>query len=238
MNILSLPTSFNTPLPFKDEFNPSLLQSGAVFSHENGITFTLIMVKNGSVLGLMRIKNNLRVCVIRSLLDLHQLGFKLDIQNLEALIETRKKGINYSAVRILPDGSLVAITQLIATCAIVTNWDDIMAYESRYCFSNTDTLGSYTVALCWLSLFDSAESRPIGNVAYRGRLGDSCITTEEETNTYYDTLYRIMNHFEIDQPTIFELAAQTNNSILNPLFESPLKFSSIDSNKIDKLVLN
>lgn len=80
----------------------------------------------------------------------------------------------------------------VAICANIHGW----SYDTRYCFGQTSKLPSAVHALFWFIQFNTVESLPLGNVAFRGRKGTVAIADPNATIKYYADLEELKHKFE------------------------------------------
>lgn len=190
--------------------NPYLL--GDVFIRDNQ-EFTLMEPSVGCY-GFLKENRSVRMVAHRSFNELLDQGFTPVEEFIEKSKEMRENYI--FAPRKLEDGTWAGLSPLVTTTAIHVDWDDISPFESRYCFSHNQALPSYYTALYWLTRFKNKNSLPIGNCAYRGRLGNDPIMDHERTKQYYQDMYRIKHEVQfIDGLDMHGIANRTMLEIIS-----------------------
>lgn len=214
MNISTL-ASYMTPSdPFVRNREQFPFVFGDVFNNENQAEFTLFEISNGHAYGVMKDhQNRFYLKKFNKWLDLFDEGFKQNLEFLEKEKEIAE--LNLCAPRKLQDGTWAALSRLMFTTAICVDFDAITQYESRYCFSHNERLPSWCTATYWLAQFKTKNSLPIGNCAYRGKLGDEPIRPKKETDQYYADMLFLKHNPTLDNLDIFGIANREMLRILN-----------------------
>ena len=161
---------------------------GDVFTAK-GKELTLLTITPTVCFGLLNKNGFLRMAKFRGISDILEQGFTPVQEYIEKSNEIKDWGLY--APRKLNDGTWGAISRLAFTTSININFDEAVSYETRYCFGHNSVLPSYHTALYWLAQFKNKNSLPIGNCAYRGRLGSEPITDTTATEKYYQDLHAL-----------------------------------------------
>jgi hypothetical protein len=161
---------------------------GDVFRHENGHEIVLINPNIGTAY-YKDGKNNVAFLYAMTPEKAFSLGFKPVQEWIEEYNKIKEWGL--FAPRQCNDGTWCALTPLYATTAICADYDEINPFVSRYCFEDSSYQSRTDNALYWLTRFETSMSLPIGNVAYRGHLGNEPIEHEIMTKDYYLTLKKL-----------------------------------------------
>ena len=201
----------------RTDSNPYLM--GDVFVNE-GKEFTLFASQLAGAYGLLNNDCDVSLVVFKNIDRLLDQGFEPVEEYIEMSKEIAEN--NLYAPRKLKDGTWSAISRLAFTTAVCIDFDDLVAYRTRYCFGNNMVFPSHLTALYWLSRMDSKMSLPVGNCAYRGILGNQPILDAEFTKAYYQKMYDLKyNTMLIDGDDIHGVANKTMIEV----------FSSITQNK-------
>lgn len=165
---------------------------GDVFNHEDGREFTYIeSMLQRAVCGFESKDGKSQLMVYQSLEALVNAGFKLNLEYVEKDIELFERGDEIIAPRKLKDGSWAGLSRLLTTTAIHVDFDEDSPFESRYCFSSSQLVAKEVVALYWLTRFKNKNSLPVGNCAYRGKLGSEPIASDEVTMEFKEITYQL-----------------------------------------------
>lgn len=188
-------------------------QTGDVFNDAQGNEFTLFVIKDGLAVGVYKPSNE-RTGYLKKYKkwqDLLHSGFQINQEFVEQAQLLQQKDYGIIAPRKLKDGTWAGVCKLMFTSAICVDYDmeQWSMYETRYCFSNNECLPSCFTAIYWLANFEHKLSLPIGNCAYRGKLGIDPIADPQTTANYYEdleTLKRIPFINDLDVHGVANLA--------------------------------
>lgn len=200
---------------FKKDRTETPYLMGDVFT-KGDIEFTIVDMRyDGGLVGFTRKGKDLYISFFQSVDELMAQGYAPVLENIELCKEYAKEEI--FALRRLKDGTIAGISPLMSTTALMVDIGPITPFESRYCFQRNSEFPSYTTALYWLCLLDSAESCPIGNVAYRGHIGTDPIMDQDVTREYFAKMYLLRHQPTIGGKDMREIAMQTMNEIFYSL---------------------
>lgn len=188
---------------------------GDVFT-QGGQELTLLQAGDLYCFGFLNYGGVLRMAKFANLHAMLDQGFTPVEEFIEKSKEMRENYIY--APRKLEDGTWAGLSRLVTTTAIHVNWDDISPFETRYCFSHNQIMPSYHTALFWLAQFKNKNSLPVGNCAYRGRLGNQPLCDENRTKKYYQDMIRLKHEVQfIDGLDMHGVANQTMIELLSDL---------------------
>lgn len=191
---------------------------GDLFEKNNLQEFTILHIDERAVYGALKDETGVALKKYPNLTALMDDGFEPNLEYLEVEKEILKK-MGLFAPRKLEDGTWAALTRLVTTTAICVNYDSdglgISMYESRYCFSNTLILPHYGNASYWLAQLKNQESLPVGNCAFRGRLGTEPLMDIEYTRNYYGMMAYLYEHPSIEGLNTQQVADMVMREILD-----------------------
>lgn len=199
---------------------------GDLFEKNNVQEFTILHLDDRAVYGALKDENGIGLKKYPNLTALMDDGFEPNQEYLEVEKEILEKFSLY-APRRLEDGTWAALTRLVATTAICVNYDadgmGISMYESRYCFSNTQVLPHYGNASYWLAQLKNQESLPVGNCAFRGRLGTEPLLDMEYTRNYYAMMAYLYEEPSLEGLNIQQVADMVMREVLDEFLPAHLK---------------
>lgn len=201
---------------------------GDLFEKCNGQGFTILHLDDKTIYGAINEKKATGITLKKypSISALRNDGFEPNLEYLEKEKQIYKE-MGLFAPRKLEDGTWAALTRLVATTAICVDFDSdglgISMYESRYCFGPNRALPHYGNASYWLAQFKNKESLPIGNCAYRGRLGTQPILDMEYTKNFYGIMAYLHENPFLEDLNIHGVCDMVMREVLDSFLPQKLK---------------
>lgn len=201
---------------------------GDLFQNCKGQEFTILHLGENTIYGALSTQNEGGV-VLKKYPNLSKLlddGFIVNAEYLEKEKEIHQT-MGLFAPRRLKDGTWAALTRLVATTAICVDFDadnmGISMYESRYCFGPNRVLPHYGNASYWLAQLENKESLPVGNCAYRGRLGTQPILDTEYTLNFYRMMHYLHEYPALEGLDIHGVCDMVMREVLDPYLPEQFK---------------
>lgn len=208
---------------------------GDLFEKNNVQEFTILHLDERAVYGVIKDSTGIHLKKYSNLNALLDDGFEPNLEYLEVEKEIYQT-MGLYAPRRLEDGTWAALTRLVATTAICVNYDSdgmgISMYESRYCFSNTQVLPHYGNASYWLAQLKNQESLPVGNCAFRGRLGTEPLLDYEYTQNYYRMMAYLYEHPTLEGLNIQQVGDMVMREVMGDFL--PVHLKATKSLKVPK----
>lgn len=199
---------------------------GDLFEKNNGQEFTILHLDQKAVYGVVTDLTGVGLKKYSNISALRDDGFE---PNLEYLDKEQQlyQDMRLFAPRKLEDGTWAALTRLVATTAICVDFDSdgsgFSMYESRYCFGNNRVLPHYGHASYWLAQLKNKHSLPVGNCAFRGKLGTQPIIDVDYTRNFYGMMAYLHENPFLDKLDIHGVCDMVMREILNDYLPQELK---------------
>lgn len=205
---------------------------GDLFENGNGQEITILHLGDKTIYCAVKKKGEKGISLKKypNISLLRDDGYEPNLEYLEKEKQILKK-MGLFAPRRLEDGTWAALTRLAYTTAICVDFDrdgrGISMYESRYCFGPNRVLPHYGNASYWLAQLQNKESLPVGNCAYRGRLGTQPILENEYTKNFYAMADYLRENPFLDGLEIHGVCDMVMRELLGPYLPDSLKADKV-----------